>query len=751
MTSNHNLPNLLDDHLPRKGVADLTRRLRDCRLHVFATWMALHRSSRLHEAAQHTLDNALALGLTVEYLRRMRSGQASQSISLADLTPYASIGDMAGAARRAYTGHALRGAFSDSIFAGRLAMPRDIRQLLFSEALPEALEQQHRGLSITVLGDFHQLCLSNPLDSTKPAVNERRARGAHYTPPALVDYMIARVFQNMAAENQSLENLRVLDPSCGCGAFLIAIIRHLSAATGTIGQAPLVRRLYGSDIDSRAVALTRLSLILSLCEEPIAAGRPKGLASILSRQLVTRDFLESKTWARKGWDLIVGGPPFIRVEQLHKADPRLVARYRRLYQTARTGQFDLYMPFVEKSIGLLAPGGRLAFSVSASFHRSKSGTELRRILGRGCYVEEIVEFEDGNVYPDASVQIALIMVRKGIRSVRDGRTRYAFVPEGKPIRKQLGALLRPRCRSVSGSRVVRVDLRNTPSDDWNLHHDRDKAFLARLEAVGTPLGQLPLRLGLGMCTGADDVFLLRTIGPLRGHSVRLTRRCGEEVELESALVKTILRGRYIKATGLRGSYHVCVFPYDENGGVLNERVLRRDFPRTYEYLRMHKSRLRRRRLCSGQLWYALRKVNVAIHLAKPKLITPIICSPEGFLLDGKGVLCHQGILTITPQCSDLDIHYLLGLLNSDSLWRYISLRAASMGKDRRVLRLQLAKALPVLVPENRKQRSLALAIARSVLSMQKARAPKKALAITSRINGLVDELYGVDAVCPRCH
>ncbi|MDP6545115.1 MAG: N-6 DNA methylase [Phycisphaerae bacterium] len=691
----------------------------------------------------------MAMGLIVEYLRRTRSGVTSPSICLEDLTTQPSISDMAGVGQRACAGHVLRWALSEGIFVGKLTIPRDIRQLLFCEALPEALEQHRGALPITILGDFHQLCLSSPLDSVQPIIDERRAKGAHYTPPALVDYMVARAFQDMAMEQSSLENLRVLDPSCGCGAFLIAVLRHLSTVTGKAGQSRLIGRLYGSDIDSRAVALTRVSLILSLCDEFAAVGGLQGLTSVLRRQLATRDYLEGKTWACKRFDLIVGGPPFIRVEQLHKANPRAVAQYRCLYQTARTGQFDLYMPFVEKSIGLLASGGRLAFSVSASFLRSNSGSELRRVLGKDCQVVEVVEFEDGNVYPDASVQIALIMARKGSGSERNSRTRYVFIPEGRPIRKQLTTLLRPGCRSVDGSKVVRVALRNAPSNDWNLNHDRDRAFLAQVEAVGTPLGQLPVDLRLGMCTGADDVFLLKAIGSLRGRMVRLMCRNGEGIDLEAALVRTILRGRYVKTSALQSSDYVCVFPYDEKGDVLTERVLRRDFPRTYEYLCSHKSRLRRRRLCSQQRWYSLRKVDVASHLAKPKFITPVVCSPQGFLLDSKGVLCHQGILTITPRGDELDIHYLLGLFNSKIFWRYISLRAVSMGKGRRVLRLHLAKTLPVLLPENRKQLLLVSSIARSVSSMQKACSSKTILTETNRINELVHKLYGLDATPSR--
>jgi len=315
MTNNQILPNLLDDHLPRDGCANLARRLRDCRSHVFAAWSARHRSLRLHRAAQCALDNALSLGLIVEYLRSGRSGTSNSSICLGDLAPQPSISNMAGVGQRAYAGHVLRGAFSEGIFSGKLTMPRDIRQLLFCEALPEALEQHQDALPITILGDFHQLCLSNPLDSVQPIIDERRAKGAHYTPPALVDYMIARVFQDMARESCSLEGLRVLDPSCGCGAFLIAVLRYLSTVTGKTGQSQLIGRLYGSDIDSRAVALTRVSLILSFCDELATVGESKGISSVLRRQLAVRDYLEGKTWSRKRFDLIVGGPPFIRVEQ----------------------------------------------------------------------------------------------------------------------------------------------------------------------------------------------------------------------------------------------------------------------------------------------------------------------------------------------------------------------------------------------------------------------------------------------------
>jgi type I restriction-modification system DNA methylase subunit len=141
----------------------------------------------------------------------------------------------------------------------------------------------------------------------------------------------------------------------------------------------------------------------------------------LDRNIVFADFLRfagspansEERRLPESFDVIMGGPPFVRLQDLHRTQPDRVEEYKRQFVSAGCGSFDLYMLFIEKSLCLLCEGGRLGLSVSNSFLRSSSGRGLRELISESATVEEIVEFPDAQVYPDAKVQIALLCLSKG--------------------------------------------------------------------------------------------------------------------------------------------------------------------------------------------------------------------------------------------------------------------------------------------------------------------------------------------------
>lgn len=715
------LPNLLDHHISQPAARGLIEDLRQVRKNVYEAWVSRCRSHRLHRAIQKTLDDAVVLTLAVEYLRRS-TAQVSHVPEIEDFVTKPSIDEMA---RLAGPTKSPSWARMSSFLEGKMVMPIDIRRLLFTQLLPGTYASRSGELPVTILGDFHQMCLSSPL-TCNGGHDDRRAKGAHYTPASLVDYMVTRALGTLCTDDTRRGSLHVLDPSCGCGAFLVAVLRHIRAYGNE--SPPFV--LHGSDLDKRAVTLAGLSLSLAALAMGTYCGSGLIPRLVRDRKLWASDFLASSTWQNQEFDLIIGGPPFVRVEQLHRSCPELVREYRKAYVTAQDGQFDLYMPFVEKSVNLLRPGGCLAFSVSNGFLRNNSGAQLRRFLNDHCAVEEIIEFEDDSIYPDASVQVAVLLARKADARVR---TRYVFVPKKPPLREQLERLCRSACRSVSGSKVIRARLGIDSSDVWSLHCAEDEAFLRHMDEIGTALGRLPVHVSLGLCTGADDIFLLKPDGrPNNGTTTVMTRE-GRRLKLESKALSPIRRSRQSAASSSKAPEHVCVFPYEQNGEVLAEEPFRKSCPLAYDYLLAHRPRLRSRRLCPDQPWYALRKVDVASHFGKAKVFAPTVCSPGGFLLDMNGTLCHHSLLTITPQDPAVDPHYLLGLLNSAVLWRYISLRTARMGSERRVLRLGAAKHLPIVLPQTPSQRALGAQIIRQC----------KRLGPKAPVEDLVRELYAL--------
>jgi hypothetical protein len=135
----------------------------------------------------------------------------------------------------------------------------------------------------------------------------------------------------------------------------------------------------GSDIDPCAVEWTIRLLFLTVWESCLADGIQPACESglrmpDLRKNIVCCDFLDDSgeqaealaPWKDRKPNAIVGAPPFVRIQDLHRTQPHRVLRYREIYRTARSGQFDLYMLFMEKAIELLADGGRLGLSSTSA-------------------------------------------------------------------------------------------------------------------------------------------------------------------------------------------------------------------------------------------------------------------------------------------------------------------------------------------------------------------------------------------------
>ena len=207
----------------------------------------------------------------------------------------------------------------------------------------------------------------------------------------------------------------------------------------------------------------------------------------LSQNIVARDFLtQAVSSANEGIDVILGGPPFVRLQQMLHSDPAAVERYKREFRTARSGQFDLYILFIEKAIDLLAPNGWLAFSVSNTFLRSETGRVLRQLVGDQCQVHDIIEFEDPKIYPDAVIQIALVLLQK---SAIRGPGRHVWVRGKGLLREKLSALATHSSHACVETRPLLPQI--IRSDRWFFQSTDEADLLARIQAAGTPLGRLP--------------------------------------------------------------------------------------------------------------------------------------------------------------------------------------------------------------------------------------------------------------------
>ncbi|MGD0461159.1 MAG: N-6 DNA methylase [Tepidisphaeraceae bacterium] len=637
--------------------------------------------------AQRATDQLLGLVLLLRFVRQNQVDAVPSIEHLFNTNHDRTIRQIVRDVQRQIISPVLHAVFNPDDWDDAMPLPDGLHRYVSVYRVPKGR------LTLASFGDLHQLCVAAPSVDKRIALHRaggiRRSRGIHYTPPCIVDYLTRRVFDQLAIPElgSTDEQLQVLDPSCGCGAFLAAAAKQLFQTLAERHgrdfslqcRLDLLWSIRGIDIDSQAAVWARRVLLLSVWEE--ALGMNIDIASSesvrvpeLRNTIITGDFLSMQI---PPVDALLGGPPFVRLQQLRLADSRLLAQYKSTFRTARSGQFDLYMLFFEKALDVLRAGGRLGWSVSNTFVRSQSGRTVRQLISNKCAVRELVEFEDRKLYPDAVTQIALILLEKADAPVS---CRHVWIRGKGALHTKLPMLLKND--RISDPSITVADLAPTAyrGGDWSLNSPERSSVLAGIKRIGTPLGMLPIRICSGIVTGADDVFLVREIRA-RGDGMTLVRnRAGSEYLIESALLRPIVRNREIHAFAQPTPRALCVVPYDEAGKSLDETRLRERFPGAHRYLQFHQRQLVARRCVHGVPWFAFRS-SAALELpAGPRILLKRISSRPDYAIDRAGSkLCHGTVLLLAPTSPFIDPLALLGILNSSTFWTFVQSEMPTMG------------------------------------------------------------------------
>jgi type I restriction-modification system DNA methylase subunit len=220
--------------------------------------------------------------------------------------------------------------------------------------------------------------------------------GIHYTPYNLVEYLMDKV---LPVSGTSL-SLRILDPACGSGIFLVEAYRRLVArwmkAHDYTHPSPseLIRILresvFGVDKDEKAIRIAALSLYLTLCDylEPKTIWKEVKFERLIDHNLFVSDFFDNKIRLQGKFDLIVGNPPW---------DSKL-GTFAEIYVRSRRlpiGDRQICQAFLWRVVDFCTPNGKACMIVSSKallFNRSAPNSAFRKRFFSDYRIEEIVNF-----------------------------------------------------------------------------------------------------------------------------------------------------------------------------------------------------------------------------------------------------------------------------------------------------------------------------------------------------------------------
>ena len=438
-----------------------------------------------------------------------------------------------------------------------------------------------------------------------------------------------------------LASLVILEPACGTGAFLLPIVDRLLASARHHGRdvAELAGAVRAFEISGPNAELARKAVVARLAQGGALDEVARGLAAAW---IVTGDFLLADVEPASA-DLVVGNPPYVRLEGVPIS---LMDVYRRACPTMR-GRSDLYVGFIERGLGTLRPGGRLGLICADRWMHNQYGAGLRRLVSQSFAMETVVSMHDVDAFEDeVSAYPAVVVIRNGEQgraAVVDTTARFSAEDAHRVVEwVNKGRSGRTRSESFEASRLGGWFDGNRL---WPTGSPRQLALLAEIESRWPTLEDpaTGTRVGIGVATGCDDVFITSDAGLVEADRLLPLRRAGD-----------IASGQL----GWSGAY--LVNPWDERG-----LVRLADWPKLAGYLRANEVRLRARHVGTHRpaQWYrTIDRIDPTL-VGRRRLLLPDMKASAHPVLDDGPHYPHHNLYHVTSQRWDLEV--LGGLLLSD--------------------------------------------------------------------------------------
>lgn len=385
---------------------------------------------------------------------------------------------------------------------------------------------------------------------------DRKFNGAFFTPDYIIDYIIQ--------ELQPKEDHKNLDPSCGCGAFLVGLTDYYKRTFNKPIRRVLKENIYGSDI--LKYNTDRAKLILTIYA--LQNGEEVFDSDF---NLYNQDSLKAK-W-KDDFDNIVGNPPYVKFQDLSDENRTYLAKH---WTTVEGGTFNLYFAFFELGYKLLKPTGKLGYITPNNYFTSLAGESLRRYFQQNKCVTRIIDFSHKKVF-DAQTYTALTFLDKRENEaitfdrIKDELSPEEFLPKANGSLNYLSDL------SIKKWRLLKSDEQNN---------------IKIIETIGKPIGKL-FDICVGIATLKDEVFFIDGSNLKNGYYTKLTDKGTFEIEEE------IVRPVY-KISDFRTQEEVeqnkrkIICPYEIRKGVatpIPENVFKKKYPKCFNYFLSEKENL----------------------------------------------------------------------------------------------------------------------------------------------------------------
>ncbi|MGO8764740.1 MAG: Eco57I restriction-modification methylase domain-containing protein [Limisphaerales bacterium] len=414
----------------------------------------------------------------------------------------------------------------------------------------------------------------------------------------------------------------------------------------------------------------------------------------------------------RGFDVVIGNPPYERIQVMQANASEAAEFLKANYRSAASGNFDIYVCFIERGLELLNANGFFGYICPHKFFQAEYGRELRKLLAEQKHVRQIVSFGDVQIFTQATTYTCLLFLNKQPQT----ESRLIKVDDLEAWR-------------VSGEAAVgKIAPTSFAGEQWNFVLGNGAELFAKLNENPVRLRNVAERIAQGIRTSANPVYVLDVVSMNDSTITAFSEQWQREVKLERKAVAPFLQGQDIRRYVLETCTKVVILPYQIKAGraeLIAETQLKKKFPLTYSYLLQNKKLLEEREegRFSGDGWYAYGRLQNVDLMLLPKILVPDIANFASFAFDGAGEFAFASGYGITLKVDAKESPaYLLGLLNSRMLDYYLKQVSTTMRGGYFRYFTQFIEQLPIkrIDPKNKHEVKLEKEIVKGVEAIQAA-------------------------------
>ena len=484
-----------------------------------------------------------------------------------------------------------------------------------------------------------------------PAVSKRKKDGVFYTPQYITKYIVEntvgrlcnekklalgideleyysddkrstkdrkRMLDALTTYREWLLQITICDPACGSGAFLNAALRFLmdehhrldemeANVTGStivfpgIENSILENNLFGVDINEESVEIARLALWLrtakpyrklSSLNNNIKCGN-----SLISDPAVAGDKAFNweeefpQVFAKGGFDVVIGNPPYVRIQGIKSFQKQESLYYEENYQSAKN-RYDLYVLFMERAMSIIKEDGIASYILPHNFLIADLGEGIRSLFTKNKKLEGLLHFGSHLVFAEALTYTCIVTMT----GLENDHVNYASV--------------NPLLINDNATDYTPISYDNLSSDKWNLTDGGTQKIFNHLSGISSKISDYFCNVGRGIVTGYDDCFILK--GEIKDDFFHgYSKALNDNIIIEKGIVKPILMGNSVHAYSCPKSNLYIIYPHVKNGNktvVIEESALESVYPKAYQYLLNFKDQLVAKKIkykTNPVYWYCL--------------------------------------------------------------------------------------------------------------------------------------------------